>query len=95
MGMTICHSVQYNNDHFIASSPDEQSIIEICHWAGFSFLGEELDGTILVSAKDQIHSFKRLAELQFDSFRRCMSVIVRPKNSEYCKGNEIYLFIKG
>ena len=49
MGMTMCHSVQYTSGHFVASSPDEQAIVEICNWAGFSFWGEELDGTITVS----------------------------------------------
>ena len=52
-----------------------------------------------VSAKDQIHLYKKLAELQFDSFRKCMSVIVRPKfsseDSESSQGDTIYLFIKG
>ena len=99
MAMTMCHSVQYTSGHFVASSPDEQAIVEICHWAGFSFWGEELDGTLTVSAKDQIHLYKKLAELQFDSFRKCMSVIVRPKfsseDTESSHGETIYLFIKG
>lgn len=96
MGMTLCHSVQYTSGHFVASSPDEQAIVEVCNWAGFSFWGEELDGTVTVSAKDQIHTYKKLAELQFDSFRKCMSVIVRPKFSSEDAGKEtIYLFVKG
>ena len=49
MGMTMCHSVQYTSGHFVASSPDEQAIVEICNWAGFSFWGEEQDGTLTVS----------------------------------------------
>ena len=50
--------------------------------------------------------YKKLAELQFDSFRKCMSVIVRPKFSSenlessqngqnLGQGETIYLFIKG
>ena len=95
MAMTMCHSVQYTSGHFVASSPDEQAIVETCHSAGFSFWGEELDGTLTVSAKDQIHLYKKLAELQFDSFRKCMSVIVRPKFSSEGAEETIYLFIKG
>ena len=30
MGMTLCHSVQYTSGHFVASSPDEQAIVEAC-----------------------------------------------------------------
>ena len=59
-----------------------------------------------VSVKDQVHMYKKLAELQFDSFRKCMSVIVRPKFSSedlessqngqnLGQGETIYLFIKG
>lgn len=96
MSMTLCHSVQYTSGHFVASSPDEQAIVEVCQWAGFSFWGEEMDGTVTICAKDQIHTYKKLAELQFDSFRKCMSVIVRPKFSSEESGQEtIYLFVKG
>ena len=59
-----------------------------------------------MSVKDQVHMYKKLAELQFDSFRKCMSVIVRPKFSSedlessqngqnLGQGETIYLFIKG
>ena len=96
MGMTLCHSVQYTSGQFVASSPDEQAIIEKCNWAGFSFCGEDLDGTVTVCAKDQIHTYKKLAELQFDSYRKCMSVIIRPKYaSDKDDEDMIYLFVKG
>ena len=96
MGMTLCHSVQYTSGQFVASSPDEQAIVEKCNYAGFSFCGEDLDGTVTVCAKDQIHTYKKLAELQFDSYRKCMSVIVRPKYaSDTDLEDTIYLFVKG
>ena len=37
MGMTLCHSVQYTSGHFVASSPDEQAIVEACSRAGFRY----------------------------------------------------------
>ena len=93
MGMTLCHSVQYTSGHFVASSPDEQAIVEACSRADFSFCGEELDGTVTISAKDNVYSYKKLVELQFDSYRKCMSVIVRPKHTS--DEDIIYVFVKG
>ena len=40
--MTLCHSVQYVDGHFAASSPDEEAIIKICDTSGFKFLGENM-----------------------------------------------------
>ncbi len=126
MSMTLCHSVEVNNGHFVASSPDEKAILETCSWAGFKFegnailtrhriklkscetrldTGEQPDGTATINAKGQSHTYKKMAELQFDSFRKCMSVIVRPKyNSGVSNHNNedegeeedlIYVFVKG
>jgi magnesium-transporting ATPase (P-type) len=95
MAMSLCHSVEYTSGHFVASSPDEKAIVESCNWAGFSFCGEELDGTVTISAKNHIHTYKKLAELQFDSYRKCMSVIVRSKHVFSSEEDVIYVFVKG
>ena len=58
-----------------------------------SFCGEELDGTMTICAKDRIFHYKKLVELQFDSYRKCMSVIVRPKHTS--DEDVIYVFVKG
>ena len=52
-----------------------------------------MDGTLTVCAKDKVLTYKKLVELQFDSYRKCMSVIVRPKHSS--DENLIYVFVKG
>ena len=67
----------------MASSPDEKALLEECRAAGFDFLGASLDGTMRVriggesGEQEQELTFRRLCELEFDSFRKCMSVVVR------------------
>ena len=86
MVMTLCHSVQVNEGAFVASSPDEKALLEECRAAGFDFLEATLDGTMRVriggggdggGAPCQELTFHRLCELEFDSFRKCMSVVVK------------------
>ena len=67
-----------NSGEFVASSPDEKALLEECREAGFDFLGCSLDGEMEVSLKgEQTVSFRKLCELEFDSYRKCMSVVVR------------------
>lgn len=43
----------------------------------FVYTGEQLEGQVAVNVRGQLYSFAKLAELPFDSVRKCMTVIVR------------------
>ena len=93
--LCLCHSVQVTNQEFVASSPDEKAILEFCRDQGFVYLGETLDGKVEVNARGITHTFQKLEELTFDSFRKCMSVIVKDIDNTYhvlSKGAETTMF---
>jgi len=75
--LCLCHSVQVSEGEFVASSPDEKAILEFCREQNFVFNGEYVDGKLVVTAKGIRHTYEKLAELPFDSFRKCMTVIVK------------------
>ena len=70
---------QVSSGSFIASSPDEKAILESCQRAGYDFIGTSLGGEMRVRSSPFVEPivFEKLEELEFDSFRKCMSVIVR------------------
>ena len=70
---------QVSSGAFIASSPDEKALLESCQRAGYEFLGTSLGGEMRVKSSSFAEAvvFDKLEELEFDSFRKCMSVIVR------------------
>ena len=97
----------FNNDtlHFVASSPEEKATLETLKDAGYEFLGVEPNGNLTVSIKGKHKMYKRLAELPFDSYRKCMTVIIKEfhvdemetyKTDKPTKPKEtIHVFIKG
>ena len=95
-----------NEGAFVASSPDEKALLEECRAAGFDFLGASLDGTMRVrigggggEPPHQELTFHRLCELEFDSFRKCMSVVVKDEATGIIhvvsKGAETAILPKG
>ena len=93
--LCLCHSVQVTNDQFVASSPDEKAILEFCKQQGFVFHGEAPDGTLSVTARGITHTYQKLSELSFDSYRKCMSVIIKDIDEKLhvlSKGAETTMF---
>ena len=60
--MVICHSVQVLDGHFVASSPDEKAILELCKEQGFEFLHESLDKKVKIMVGEEEHVFEKLTE---------------------------------
>ena len=108
MSMLLCHSVEVTNKgKFVASSPEEKTTLEVLKDSGYVFLGAELNGAINVSVNGQQVTYKRLAELPFDSYRKCMTVVIKETNFgqlDACTTDQsdkespietIHMFIKG
>ena len=108
MSMLLCHTVEVTKEgKFVASSPEEKATLEVLRDAGYVFLGAELNGTINVSLKGKRVQYKRMAVLPFDSYRKCMTVVVKEMESESSDANivesasveqreeVIHMFIKG
>ncbi|XP_040573750.1 phospholipid-transporting ATPase IH [Lepeophtheirus salmonis] len=91
MILTMCHSAQIDSDNFVASSPDEKALLEACRKGGYNYLGETNDGIISIQTKDRkIRNYRKLDELEFDSFRKSMSVIVQCEET-----SKIFVLTKG
>ena len=110
MSMLLCHTVEVTNEgKFVASSPEEKATLEVLKDAGYVFLSAELNGTINVSLKGKRVQYKRMAVLPFDSYRKCMTVVVKEMENESSDSNivdtdinnveqreeAIHMFIKG
>ena len=110
MSMLLCHTVEVTKEgKFVASSPEEKATLEVLKDAGYVFLGAKLNGTINVSLKGKRVQYKRMAVLPFDSYRKCMTVVVKEMENESSDSNivdtdinnveqreeAIHMFIKG
>ncbi|XP_071540026.1 phospholipid-transporting ATPase IF-like [Panulirus ornatus] len=72
-----------------AASPDEKALVEACARFGVVFDGQ-LGDKLHLTVRGQTRVFKQLQVLEFDSDRKCMSVVVRDEASE-----RIWLLTKG
>lgn len=67
-----------NKSIYSSSSPDEIAIINFAKFCGYEFVGEEQEKMIVYNrVEDRIHRYSILANLEFSSDRKRMSVIVQ------------------
>ena len=62
---------------------------------GFVYEGETAEGRVTVAARGISHTYTKLAELAFDSYRKCMSVIVKVTFTPLSSARMLSLFILG
>jgi phospholipid-translocating ATPase len=79
-----------NTIEYKAQSPDEAALVATARDLGFTFLGREAD-LLSVNIMGEVKAFDLLNVLEFNSTRKRMSVIIRPKDGS----NRIVLLCKG
>merc|ERR1712013_583622 len=99
LGLTICNTVTVNTGqygessddvlaNYVGESSDEVALVKGAHAYSFQLL-ERLSDFIKIRSHDGVETiFNILHVLQFDSERKCMSVIVKNKNDKillFCK----------
>ncbi|KAK8388975.1 hypothetical protein O3P69_020739 [Scylla paramamosain] len=77
------------NPEYHASSTDEKALVEACARYGVVFLGQRED-QVAVEVCGKVRRYTRLQILEFDSDRKCMSVVVREEWS-----GRLWLLTKG
>ncbi|QQP49415.1 Phospholipid-transporting ATPase, partial [Caligus rogercresseyi] len=104
--LALCHTVEVSKNEvdvkYEASSPDEKALVDACRKYGTTFMGlhdsatsdDESEVDILqlnVESLPKDVLYKRIRVLEFDSDRKCMSVIVQDEEGDIrliCKGAE-------
>lgn len=101
--LALCHTViaerpDESNPSYIeykAQSPDEAALVATARDLGFAFLGKE-SNKLLVCIKGEKKEFELLNVLEFNSTRKRMSVIIKPKDSDrivlLCKGADSVIY---
>ncbi|KAG2220443.1 hypothetical protein INT45_004185 [Circinella minor] len=101
--LALCHTViaerpEEENPNYIeyrATSPDEAALVATARDLGFVFLGRDAN-TLNVEIMGEVKHFELLNVLEFNSTRKRMSVIVKPKDSDrimlLCKGADSVIF---
>ncbi|CAO3595457.1 unnamed protein product [Absidia cylindrospora] len=79
-----------NTINYKAQSPDEAALVATARDLGFTFLGRDSD-LLSVNVMGEVKAFDLLNVLEFNSTRKRMSVIIRPKDGS----NRIVLLCKG
>ncbi|KAI8333988.1 hypothetical protein BC941DRAFT_400926 [Chlamydoabsidia padenii] len=79
-----------NTIEYKAQSPDEAALVATARDLGFTFLGRDAD-LLSVNVMGEVKAFDILNVLEFNSTRKRMSVIIRPKDGS----NKIVLLCKG
>ena len=71
--LSLCHTIitedKDNEMIYNASSPDELALVNFARLVGYQYYGMDGDQNMLVNANNQIHKFKLLQTLEFNSTR--------------------------
>ncbi|XP_004680378.1 PREDICTED: phospholipid-transporting ATPase IB-like [Condylura cristata] len=96
--LCVCHTVipERNGDNIIyqASSPDEAALVKGAKKLGFVFT-TRTPSSVTIEAMGKIFTFEILNILEFSSYRKRMSVIVRTPTGNlrlYCKGADTVIY---
>lgn len=93
---SVCHSAYVEDKEGVksyqSSSPDEVALLEGAAQIGFEFVKKTSDTIETLNFNKDYTIWELIMELPFDSTRKRMSVIVKPKNSN---DSNYYLFTKG
>lgn len=72
-----------------SSSPDEMALVNFAKFCGVEYKGIDEDNNILIEYKSETFKYKLIETLEFNSERKCQSVIVQAPDQSlylYCKG---------
>ena len=83
--LALCHSVEAESKNgkltYNAASPDEKALVEAAAKFGVTFEGITEDGILTLTLRSNgekvTEKFQKILELEFDSDRKCMSVIYK------------------
>ncbi|KAI9269071.1 hypothetical protein BDA99DRAFT_557833 [Phascolomyces articulosus] len=101
--LALCHTViaerpDEENPEYIeyrATSPDEAALVATARDLGFVYLGRDAN-TLNVEVMGELKQFELLNTLEFNSTRKRMSVVLKPKDSDrimlLCKGADSVIF---
>lgn len=99
--LSLCHSVlperstETNRLIYKAQSPDESALVSFARDMGFAFVDRTRNG-VIVDEQGKQEEYTILHELEFNSARKRMSVIVRMRDSGkiflYCKGADNIIY---
>ncbi len=95
--MLLCHTVEVEDGGkaYVAESPDEDALVTACRDHGWVLTENSLKGELTIVREEKtVLRYTRLQELSFDSFRKCMSVVVKDDQGQiyvYSKGAEVAL----
>ncbi|KAG7274166.1 hypothetical protein CRUP_013700, partial [Coryphaenoides rupestris] len=95
--LALCHTVmpEHNKEGLVykASSPDEEALVGAARDLGWVFHSRRLDSLTLLELGDT-REYQLLAQLEFTSQRRRMSILVREPGGGlklYCKGADMVI----
>lgn len=89
LGIMLNHGIMLGeNGEYLASSPDELSLLNGAKYMGFTMIKQSLN-EIQIEYHNKVHVYKILFQIEFDSTRKRMTTIVKSEDGKvivFCKG---------